>query len=124
MSSVIPGVQPLTWVRYATFDIDTVYKDGVGTIIPTTGFKGIFEVRQDFDSDVTIYKSTSESGSIWTFGGVTGTIKMVLPPTETLKVLAGLYYYVLAIKNGTRVDVLMEGELTVKSTAFRSQFDW
>lgn len=108
-----PGSFNIEIVRSATWDdLIVTWRDSAGALVDLTGATATMTIYLDGTLTTTIPTTTGTM----LLGGVFGTIKPSLSAAQTTALVDEAYRYSLAVQNAGRVDVLLEGQVNVRST--------
>lgn len=97
----------------ATWTLTIVYEDPSGNPIDLSGNTGRMQLRSKFDSSAVLTLSTSNGGM--TITGPTGTIELLATATQMELIEPGLYVYDLELTNGSIIQRLIQGQMTVRA---------
>jgi hypothetical protein len=90
----------------ATFKQNFVWMDATRVPINLTGCTARMQIRQKFTSDEFYVELTTENGKI-VLGGTTGTVDLIMSPTDTESILTnGVYDLEVIFTNGDVVRLL------------------
>ena len=97
----------------ATFQLNLVWKDSLGTPINLTGYTARMQVRHKYADTDPLLSFTTENGAI-TLGGALGTIAVtgLATLTDALTVKSGVYDLEL-VSPGSVVTRLIQGGVTI-----------
>jgi hypothetical protein len=103
----------------ATFRLNLVWKDSVGTPVNLTGYSARMQVRRSLNTPTPLLDLTTANGAI-TLGGINGTIAVIASATLTDDLTARFAVYDLELQSadGT-VTRLIEGKATISPEVTR-----
>lgn len=89
-----------------------------GSPVNLTGYSGRMQLRRSADSPTVIF-DVAVNGT-FTLGGAAGTIRVVIPATQTSTIPADHYVYDLELQSGSGVVTrLLQGAVTVSAEVTR-----
>lgn len=123
----VPGTLDLYLYRYAGFRLETVFKDANGDPINVTGYKGLLECRPEPDSDIRIFRWTSDTGQQISFGTTNGLITISLTAAQVIAgdYPVGNYFYDFYVQDAAgMLYPHLTGSFAVRNSNIRSAIDW
>lgn len=92
MSSQLPGKfeDPQKCFRFTTFIVKGVMRDASNTLINTTGFKGVFQMRLKATAEAAQVECSTDAGD-FTFSGADGGFLIEVKPNKTKDLKRGTY---------------------------------
>jgi len=108
----------------ATLNLSLAYKDSNNAAVDLTGYSGKMQIRSGYaDSNPTTYLTLSSSlqadGTGLTFGGVSGTIGIVISAASSSALTFDSASYDLEIVSGSIVTRLLQGPAFVSKEVTR-----
>jgi hypothetical protein len=108
----------------ATLNLSLAYKDSANAAVNLTGYSGKMQIRSGYaDSNPTTYLTLSSSlqadGTGLTFGGVSGTIGIVISAASSSALTFDSASYDLEITSGSVVTRLLQGPAFVSKEVTR-----
>ncbi len=111
-------VQDISWIRGDTFPITLTFTDDAGTAVDITGYTVYFTMKrseEDADSAAVLAKT------ITTLTDPTNGITSFTLSAAEMKVLRGVYYYDIQIKNvSAQIFTILKGLFTLGADITRT----
>jgi len=112
------GVLHITIEQGTTFNPVMTWKDQDGTPINLTGYSARMQIRADIDDAAFIHESTTANSEI-VLGGIAGTITFDIDAVTTAAFTFDTAVYDLELVNGTIVNRLLRGDVTLSKEVTR-----
>ncbi len=105
----------------ATFTLKLRWLDEDDNPVDLTGASAEMHIREDFDSDTTLYEASSDTGEI-TFDPSQGRVILTIPAADTADFDwgHGVYDMLVTHAGGTPVNPIVRGGVGVKPAVTRS----